>query len=383
MAGLHQRSMHRHYQRRSRHINSIFWAILFTALLLPPSQAFSTRTFLPSLQHAAETKYVFQFQLKQIRDDTEAETLIVDRLPRRREFLSQAIVSLISYFNIQDADAIEPQECANGAIIPESAVPGAYQQICMGLPTREITLKSTGDKISILQGFGDDQGFSGRTGVALWNSGILLTRLLDLLAQEERGFFNGKTVLELGCGTALTTIAASKLGAVEVISTDGNEEVISLAKQNLENNNIFPGSSSNTSAQRGEVHYLKWGSLDAVDFYESADIVIGSDLTYNSGSWGLLAETFDAVLKPNGIIIYLTLGHSGFNVIGELGGFLTLVESQGALEVIKEGSSAWPFQSVSSLEKLISSSLNSKEREVIASTGGFKAIVLRKKKRRR
>ena len=368
MAGLHQRSMHRHYQRRSRHINSIFWAILFTALLLPPSQAFSTRTFLPSLQHAAETKYVFQFQLKQIRDDTEAETLIVDRLPRRREFLSQAIVSLISYFNIQDADAIEPQECANGAIIPESAVPGAYQQICMGLPTREITLKSTGDKISILQGFGDDQGFSGRTGVALWNSGILLTRLLDLLAQEERGFFNGKTVLELGCGTALTTIAASKLGAVEVISTDGNEEVRSLAKQNLENNNIFPGSSSNTSAQRGEVHYLKWGSLDAVDFYESADIVIGSDLTYNSGSWGLLAET---------------LGHSGFNVIGELGGFLTLVESQGALEVIKEGSSAWPFQSVSSLEKLISSSLNSKEREVIASTGGFKAIVLRKKKRRR
>lgn len=301
----------------------------------------------------------------------------------KRDFLHRIVVSTSIVLCDIHAQAIaaEPKECENGAIISESAVPGAYQQMCMSLPTRSITLKSTGSKIDILQGTGNGQGVSGRTGVALWNSGLLLTRLLDSLAQHESGFFGGKTVLELGCGTALASIAASKLGASEVIATDGNEEVVSLAKQNLENNNIFPESTS--SSRRGDAHYLKWGSLDTVDFYDSADIVIGSDLTYNSGSWGLLAESFDAVLKRKGIIIYLTLGHAGFNVVGELGGFLTLVDSQGALEVVKEGSAAWPFPNVSSLEKLILTSLNSKEREVIMGTGGFKAVVLKKKNRRR
>ncbi len=287
----------------------------------------------------------------------------------------------------QDAIATEPPECANGAIVQESAVPGAYQQMCMNLPSRSITLQSNRETINILQGSGDGQGISGRTGVALWNSGLLLTRMLDSIAQQEPDYFNGKTVLELGCGTALAAIAASKLGAQNVIATDGNEEVISLAKQNLERNDILPeGTNTESSTQKlrgqGEAQYLKWGSLDAADFYDSADIVIGSDLTYNSGSWSFLAETFEAVLKPNGIIIYLTLGHAGFNVGGELGGFLTLIESKGSLRVVKGGSSAWPFENVASLEMLISSSLSAKERDVITGTGGFKAIVLKKKKKR-
>jgi len=320
----------------------------------------------------------------------------VDSISRRRIIL-QTTVSLLLAVDVEGAEANtdtnEPLECKNGAIVSESAVPGAYQQVCMSLPTRSITLKSTGDTINIFQGTADDGGgggasnqgsVAGRTGVALWNSGILLSRLLDSLAQEEHDFFKGKCVLELGCGTALASIVASKLGADNVIATDGNEEVCRLARRNLEHNNIFPeNDESSSGVQRGNASYLKWGSLDAVDFYDTADVVIGSDLTYNSGSWGLLAETFDAILKPNGIVIYLTLGHAGFNVAGELGGFLTLVESKGTIEVVKEGSLAWPFPNVSSLEKLLSKSLTAMEREVITGTGGFKAVVLQKKMKRR
>lgn len=271
-----------------------------------------------------------------------------------------------------------------GSIAAENAVPGAYSSECMSLTTRNVKLKSTNEDVIIVQGSADGQGVTGRTGVALWNSGLLLTRTLDFMAQEERDFFQGKTVLELGCGTGLASIAASKFGAANVIATDGNEEVVKLAKQNLENNNIYASTNSQSSSERtGEAQYLKWGSLDVADFYDTADIVIGSDLTYNSGSWGLLSETVNDILKPSGLFCYVTLGHAGFNVASELGGFLTLVDSQGSLEVVKEGSSAWPFQNVPSLEMLVFSSLTFKEREVIAGTGGFKVILFRKRKKRR
>jgi SAM-dependent methyltransferase len=321
---------------------------------------------------------------------------------RRRTL--QDIGTAISYtttytlFPVHRAYATEPKECDNGMIVSETSVPGAYQQVCMSLPTRSLKLKTTGETITIFQGVAADDDdksrgnnskglVSGRTGVALWNSGVLLTRLLDLLeTREEQGFLKDKVVLELGCGPSMASIAASKLGAKRVIATDGNEEVVDLARRNLEFNNIFPNDNGREELPHrlvGQASYLKWGSLDIVDFYDSADIVIGSDLTYNSGSWGALADTVESVLKPNGIFLYVTLGHSGFNVASEVNGFLTLVESKGVFEIVREGTDAWPFQNVQSLEALLGTSLDAREKEVVSSTGGFKVLLLRKKLKRR
>ena len=205
--------------------------------------------------------------------------------------------------------------------------------------------QSTGDVIQIYQGGvpsssnnnRNSESVSGRTGVALWNSGILLTRLLDELYQLDPSILSDRTVLELGCGTAVASIAALKLGAHRVIATDGNLEVVELAQANLKKNGVGV-SKEEGNGEGGEADVLRWGILDAVEYYDTADIVMGSDLTYNSGTWGLLAETMDAVLKPNGIAIYLSLGHSGFSVAGELGGFQTVIESQGHLDVVSEGS---------------------------------------------
>ena len=299
------------------------------------------------------------------------------------------ISSIISSIVLDGPAGAHALEYDDGAIVAESAVPGAYESAKMSLPKRSMRLKKTGEIVTVMQGAIEDGpsggnstgSVSGRTGVALWNSGILLTRLLDELSCKDRDIFRGKTVLELGCGTAMASIAASKLGAKDIIATDGNEEVVSLARTNLEQNSIT-NKASELNTGSGQAAYLKWGTLNAVDFYDTADLIIGSDLTYNSGSWGLLAETLESVLKPNGIIIYLTLGHSGFNMAGELGGFLTLVESRGALELVKEGSPAWPFPSVPSLDQLLYSSLSSKEKEVVVGTGGFKVVILKKKKRR-
>jgi len=206
--------------------------------------------------------------------------------------------------------------------------------------------------------------------MAVWNSGILLTRLLDALSQKEIDAFRGKTVLELGCGTAAASIAASKLGAKYVIATDGNVEVLELARRNFDRNGIF----------NGEVAALQWSLLDASDFIESADFIIGSDLTYNSGTWGALAETVSLVLKHNGLFIYLTLGHSGFNSSGELEGFLTVVESASVLSVVKENSVDWPFSNIPSLNDLLNDALTGSEKLVVDGNGGVRIVVLKKKK---
>jgi SAM-dependent methyltransferase len=267
-------------------------------------------------------------------------------------------------------EPIEVKACEEGAIVNESPIPGAYQQICMTLPTRKIPLRSISEDIIIYQGSADDgkgnsKEISGRTGTVLWNSGICLTRLLDQISKYDSNFLKNKTVLELGTGTGLASIAASKLGAKYVVATDGNEEVVSIATKNLQLNGV--------DDTKGECKKLLWNFIDAADYYDAADIVIGSDLTYNSGTWKVLAETLEAVLKPAGVCIYLTLGHTGFNVNSELGGFLTVINSGGSLEVIEK-----PFKDMN-LEKILLDSLSKNEREVVQGTGGLRVVVLRKK----
>jgi hypothetical protein len=57
---------------------------------------------------------------------------------------------------------------------------------------------------------------------------------------------------------------------------------------------------------------LRWGSAAAAaaeDYGSFANIVIGSNLTCNGGSWAALAKTVSAILKPGGIVIYLVRLH--------------------------------------------------------------------------
>jgi predicted nicotinamide N-methyase len=156
--------------------------------------------------------------------------------------------------------------------------------------------------------------------VAVWNSGILLTRLLDRMnLMSNSSLFEGKTTLELGCGAALSSIAVGRLavgvgggggGAASpaVIATDSNPEVLDLARRNIERNGL-------SGVVRTAM--LQWGSVEAAaDYGDSADVVIGSDLTYNSGSWMALAETMSAILKPEGIVIYLVRLHHDTYFIG-------------------------------------------------------------------
>lgn len=194
--------------------------------------------------------------------------------------------------------------------------------------------------------------------MAVWNSGILLTRLLDKLSQMDQSFLKEKVVLELGCGVALASIAAEKLGASRVIATDSNEEVLALAQTNINNNNV-----SNVKA-----FALQWGLLDAFEFEETADLIIGSDLTYNPNTWRSLAESIATILKAGGMVIYLSLGHSGFSVDGELDGFTSVAENVGLQKVRSKA-----------IESLLPQLLSGDERSIIDANGGVRVMILVKK----
>mmetsp|Transcript_11984 Transcript_11984/g.30395 ORF Transcript_11984/g.30395 Transcript_11984/m.30395 type:complete len:335 (+) Transcript_11984:165-1169(+) len=228
----------------------------------------------------------------------------------------------------KDAELI----CQNGALLGEAAVPGAYSSACMGLSERVVPLPRYRERVSAMnrqqiagkdvQLMKDDlrepgtivvqqkAGGSGNTGMTVWNSGLLLTRLLDVMVEElqrrqgqkdgesssDNAFWRNQDVIELGCGTGLCSIAAHRLGAKSVMATDGNPRVLQLAETNIQQNcrdridcSGATGDDETSNVSNGRLSTiraepLQWGFLNAMDYSESASFVIGADLTYNPGS---------------------------------------------------------------------------------------------------
>jgi SAM-dependent methyltransferase len=189
-------------------------------------------------------------------------------------------------------------------------------------------------------------------------------------------------VLELGCGTGLVSLTAAAAGAASVTATDGNPVVVELAARNLQTNAKIVSAAIPKNECRLEAVALPWGLLDAVDYTELADLVLGSDLTYNAGSWRVLAETMAMVVKPTGCIVYLSLGHAGFNVNAEMDGFMAVARAQGLVPV-QVGDAGWPLPNVSSScasleELLLRDCVSAAEREMLQATGGVRVLVLHK-----
>lgn len=87
----------------------------------------------------------------------------------------------------------------------------------------------------------------------------LTLRLLEKYLQE------GDTVIDVGCGTGILSIAASKLGASEVLGIDIEEEAVEASRENFERNNV-----GNAEARLGDL---------TKDVSMTADLVVANLLT--------------------------------------------------------------------------------------------------------
>jgi len=140
---------------------------------------------------------------------------------------------------------------------------------CYNLPLR--SLRFNGSVLEVEQA-STSGGMAGRTGVAIWNSCLLLSRFVSSLPSSSSqllGLFEGKDVLELGCGTGLASLVAAPL-AKSVLATDGNTEVAGLAAKNVAKNaNMRPSDNI-------QVLQMKWGTMEVPpDLYSSVDTVFG------------------------------------------------------------------------------------------------------------
>jgi predicted nicotinamide N-methyase len=85
-------------------------------------------------------------------------------------------------------------------------------------------------------------------------------------------WLNEKTVLEVGCGLALPSLVAAKLGA-KVIATDFHPDVPEFFERNRALNGISPG--------QLQFKRLDWSSPEAAAL-GTFDFVVGSDVLYES-----------------------------------------------------------------------------------------------------
>jgi ribosomal protein L11 methylase PrmA len=75
---------------------------------------------------------------------------------------------------------------------------------------------------------GEVEGTYG-TGATVWPAAMVLLKYLE----QQPKILQGKRVVDLGSGTGVTSIAAAWLGAQHVICTDGQDNVVQLAKDNV------------------------------------------------------------------------------------------------------------------------------------------------------
>lgn len=113
----------------------------------------------------------------------------------------------------------------------------------------------------------------------------------------------GKKVLEIGCGVGLPSMVASFLGG-EVLATDFHPDVEEFFLRNCRH-----------SVVRCSYERMNWREEN---HYEgSFDVVLGSDILYESKHPQEVAKALSRFLRPNGLIILADPGRSYVNMFLE------------------------------------------------------------------
>jgi len=173
---------------------------------------------------------------------------------------------------------------------------------CLLLPQRAITVR--GKNFLITQGnmlekelppeMKDPKtrkpGYNGPdgTGSAVWSGAIALSRYMDKLGPE---YFQGKTVVELGCGAGLASIVAVKLGAKQVFATDDDVDVLKFADKNAKAN------LNDEELKRFKTQRFRWGTALPTKLKDT-DLIIASDVMYQQSVRPLLADAVRTINKP-------------------------------------------------------------------------------------
>ncbi|KAK6340424.1 hypothetical protein TWF730_002181 [Orbilia blumenaviensis] len=132
----------------------------------------------------------------------------------------------------------------------------------------------------------------GHTGARTWEAALALGEFFIVSPLPISKPIRECRVLELGAGTAFTSILLSKLGARYVLATDGDERVC----ENIHGNIFLNRNGDNMSVSR-----LLWGPCqeNSTIYTNVWDLIIGGDITYDTRDISDLVYTLKKLLKAN------------------------------------------------------------------------------------
>ncbi|KAG0256389.1 Protein fam86a [Mortierella polycephala] len=134
---------------------------------------------------------------------------------------------------------------------------------------------------------------SGTTGLRTWEASFWLAEYL--IAHPE--ILAKKNVVDIGCGVGFLGIACAFLGAKKVVLTDGNTDVLAMARQNI-GYNVVP---CPTTAS-----LLDWENFTQEQIVAlKAEVLILSDLTYDPTNIVPLVNVLKAILVK-GVSAYMS-----------------------------------------------------------------------------
>ena len=128
----------------------------------------------------------------------------------------------------------------------------------------------------------------------VWPAARGLCQVLAGMADE----IAGRTFLELGCGLALPSLLAARLGA-RVTASDLHPDVPLFLGRNLEINGLAP--------EAIVYRELDWRTPDGAHTY---DLVVGSDILYEAGHPEPVARALAAHVGPGGRIVLADPGRA-------------------------------------------------------------------------
>lgn len=126
----------------------------------------------------------------------------------------------------------------------------------------------------------------------LWPSSVGLAQAIAL----GRVPVAGLDVTELGCGTALASLAAARAGARRVLATDWYEECLAFARASAAENGL---------ALQTRVLDWRGPAPEAV-----ADVVLAADVLYERRNAQAVAQAFEALVRPGGCAVLADPGRT-------------------------------------------------------------------------
>lgn len=161
-----------------------------------------------------------------------------------------------------------------------------------------------------------------------FGTGTHETTMLCLEILEEY-IKTGYTVIDVGCGSGILSIACGKLGAKKVLAIDKDENAVKVANENIKRNNLDKC-----------VKAIKGDKLQGIDF--KADIIVANiiadvviDITKDAGfclkEGGFFISS--GIIKDRKLSVIEALEKNGFDVIQqfEKGEWVALVSAQASI----------------------------------------------------